>query len=80
MSKTSGMIATFHVMKFAAMARLSEERSPEFRSHRRMNPWNSNHFRVCDVSSVSFTHICILKIFLICYLHSGRECDIIVKH
>ena len=24
MSKTSGMIATFHVMKFAAMARLSE--------------------------------------------------------
>lgn len=30
MSKTSGMIATFHVMKFAAMARLSERRSPSF--------------------------------------------------
>ena len=51
MSKTSGMIATFHVMKFAAMARLSEGRSPEFRSHRRMNPWNSNHVRFCEFFS-----------------------------
>ena len=32
-----------------SVARLSEGRSPEFRSHRRMSPWNSNWFRVCDV-------------------------------
>ena len=31
MSKTSGMIATFHAMKFAVMARLSEGR--EIRRH-----------------------------------------------
>ena len=58
MSKTSGMIATFHVMKFAAMARLSEERSPEFRSHRRMNPWNSNHVRFYEFFSQPVNHIC----------------------
>ncbi len=42
MSKTSEAIALFHEMKFAVVARLFEGRSPEFRSHRRMNPWNSN--------------------------------------
>ena len=54
MSKTSGMIATFHVMKFAAMARLSEG----FRSHRRMNPWNSNHVRFYEFFSQPVNHIC----------------------
>ena len=38
MSKTSEAIARFHEMKFAVGARLFEGRSPEFRSHRRMNP------------------------------------------
>ena len=42
MSKTSERIVSFHEMKCAVMARLSEGRSPEFRSHRHMNPWNSN--------------------------------------
>ncbi len=51
MSKTSGMIATFHEMKFAVMARLFEGRSPEFRSHRRINLWNSNHVRFCEFFS-----------------------------
>ena len=32
-----------------SVARLFEGRSPEFRSHRRMSPWNSNRWRVCDV-------------------------------
>ena len=41
-SKPSEAIASFHEMKFAVVARLSEGRSPEFRSHRRMSPWNSN--------------------------------------
>ena len=35
-------IASFHEMKFAVVARLFEGQSPEFRSHRRMSPWNSN--------------------------------------
>ena len=34
MSKTSETIALLHEMKFAAVARLSEGQSPEFRSHR----------------------------------------------
>ena len=42
MSKPSEAIALFHEMKFAVVARLFEGRSPEFRSHRRMSPWNSN--------------------------------------
>jgi len=40
--KPSETIASFHEMKFAVVARLFEGRSPEFRSHRRKNPWNSN--------------------------------------
>jgi len=52
MSKTSEAIALFHEMKFAVVARLFEGRSPEFRSHRRMNPWNSNRGRFCDVLSL----------------------------
>ena len=47
-SKTSGTIALFHEMKCAVVARLSEGRSPEFRSHRHMSPWNSNRGRFCD--------------------------------
>ena len=47
-SKPSEAIAWFHEMKFAVVARLFEGRSPEFRSHRRMSPWNSNRWRVCD--------------------------------
>ena len=47
-SKPSEAIASFHEMKFAVVARLFEGRSPEFRSHRRMSPWNSNRRRVCD--------------------------------
>ena len=38
MNKTSEMIALFHAMKCDVVARLSEGRSPEFRSHRHMNP------------------------------------------
>ena len=41
-SKPSEAIASFHEMKFAVVARLFEGQSPEFRSHRRMSPWNSN--------------------------------------
>ena len=49
MSKTSGTIASFHEMKCAVVARLSEGRSPEFRSHRHISPWNSNRVRFCEV-------------------------------
>ncbi|MBO6182288.1 MAG: hypothetical protein J6N44_01640, partial [Acidaminococcaceae bacterium] len=35
-----------------SVARLFEERSSEFRSHRRMSPWNSNRVRFCDVFSL----------------------------
>ncbi len=35
-------------MKCAAAARLSEGRSPEFRSRRRINPWNSKHAQSCE--------------------------------
>ena len=42
MSKPSEASALFHEMKVAVVARLFEGRSPEFRSHRRMSPWNSN--------------------------------------
>ena len=59
MSKTSETIASFHEMKFAVVARLFEGRSPEFRSHRRMNPWNSNRGRFCDV--LSLLH-CIINV------------------
>jgi hypothetical protein len=38
MSKTSEAMVLLHEMKFAVVARLFEGRSPEFRSHRRMNP------------------------------------------
>ena len=48
LSKTSGMIALFHEMKFAVVARLFEGRSPEFRSHRRISPWNSNRGWFCE--------------------------------
>ena len=43
MSKPSAAITLFHEMKFAVVARLFEGRSPEFQSHRRMNPWNRTH-------------------------------------
>lgn len=49
MSKTSGTIVLFHKMKYGVVARLSERRSLEFRSHRRINPWNSNRIQFCDV-------------------------------
>ena len=49
MSKTSEWIALFHEMKCAVVARLSEGRSPEFRSRRHMSPWNSNRLRFCEV-------------------------------
>ena len=49
MSKTSETIVLFHEMKYAVVARLSERRSLEFRSHTRINPWNSNRIRFCDV-------------------------------
>ena len=38
MSKMSEVIALFHEMKCAVVARLFEGRSPEFRSHRHMSP------------------------------------------
>ena len=49
LSKTSGTLAWFHEVKFAVVARLFEGRSPEFRSHRQMNPWNSKRSRFCEV-------------------------------
>ncbi len=57
-SKPSAAIASFHEMKFAVVARLFEGQSPEFRSHRRINPWNSNRCRVCEVfaCSMNYTH------------------------
>ena len=57
-SKPSAAIASFHEMKFAVVARLFEGQSPEFQSHRRINPWNSNRCRVCEVfaCSMDYTH------------------------
>ena len=55
-SKPSATIASFHEMKFAVVARLFEGQSPEFRSHRRINPWNSNRWRVCEVFACSMNH------------------------
>ena len=57
-SKPSAAIASFHEMKFAVVARLFEGQSPEFQSHRRINPWNSNRCRVCEVfaCSMNYTH------------------------
>ena len=56
-SKPSAAIASFHEMKFAAVARLFEGQSPEFRSHRRINPWNSNRCRVCEVFACSMNYM-----------------------
>ena len=52
--RTDELISTssFHEMKCAVMARLSEGRSPEFRSHKHINPWNSNRFRFCVACSI----------------------------
>ena len=52
MSKMSEVIALFHEMKCAVVARLFERQSLEFRSHRRMNPWNSNRPRFCAALSL----------------------------
>ena len=56
-SKPSAAIASFHEMKFAVVARLFEGQSPEFRSHRRTNPWNSNRCRVCEVFACSMNYM-----------------------
>ena len=66
-SKPSAAIASFHEMKFAVVARLFEGQSPEFRSHRRINPWNSNRCRVCEVfaCSMNYTHKLSFTIFII---------------
>ena len=41
-------------MKFAVVARLSEGRSPEFRSRRRINPWNSKHAHLAKPCTLMF--------------------------
>ena len=60
-SKTSGVFAIFHEVKCVVVARLSEGRSPEFRSYRRMSPWNSKQERFCDVFPVASLTILLLK-------------------
>ena len=55
-SKPSAAIASFHEMKFAVVAKLFEGQSPEFRSHRRINPWNSNRWRVCEVFACNMNY------------------------
>ena len=47
-TETLCAFVSFHEMKCAAAARLSEGRSPEFRSRRRINPWNSKHAQSCE--------------------------------
>ena len=42
-------------------ARAIEGRSPEFRSYRRMSPWNSKQERFCDVFPVASLTILLLK-------------------
>ena len=58
-SKTSGTVVLFHEMKFVVVARLFERQSLEFRSHRRMNPWNSNRPRFCAALSLQ---LCLFKL------------------
>ena len=57
MSKTSGAFVQFHEKKCAVVARLSEGRSPEFRSHRRMSPWNNKR------NATGFENSCTLFVF-----------------
>ena len=72
LSKTSGVFATFHETKCAAVARLFEGRSPEFRSHRRMSPWNSKQERFCETLHACF--LCSLyNQFLPLYIKSNQR-------
>ena len=60
----------FHEMKCAAAARLSEGRSPEFRSRRHMSPWNNKHVRFCEI----LVRFCFFNLrFLI--IHNMRHDD-----